>query len=174
MQSPTGSPPPAPETATAKRALLDAFDNVLKTQADERESRRLAAEARRRSTGSRIVMLMSVVVLAFTGGYLYVERPDWVFPRPPAPESPVVREASLRISIANAAQHIERYRQRNGRLPATLADAGATTPGLVYEPGITSYQLHALLAGTTLSYQSGQSLERFVGNSFAVIVRRRS
>jgi hypothetical protein len=174
MQSPTGSPPSTPDPATGKKALLDAFDHVLKTQADEREARRLEAEARRRSTGSRVLILVCLVILAFTGGYLYVERPDWVFPVPPTPESIAVREASLRISIANAAQHIERYRQRNGRLPATLADAGATTPGIQYEPGTTGYQIHTSLEGTTLSYHSSQSLEKFVGNSFAVITRRGS
>jgi hypothetical protein len=174
MQSPTGSPPSTPDSTTAKKALLDAFDHVLKTQADEREARRLEAEARRRSTGSRILILMCLVALAFIGGYLYVERPDWVFPPAPTPESTIVREASLRISIANAAQHIERYRQRNGRLPATLDEAGATTPGLAYEPGISGYQLHTTLDGAALSYQSSQSLAKFVGNSFAVIARRGS
>lgn len=173
MQSSPGNPPPAPD-ATAKKALLDAFDNVLKAQADEREAARLAAEARRRATGSRVMMVLTAAVLAFTGGYLYVERPDWIFPPPPAPESAAVREASLRIGMANAAQRVEHYRQRTGRLPVSLAEAGDHTPGLAYEPGTTVYKLHLMAGGIRLSYDSNQSLEKFVGNSFKVIVRRGS
>ena len=32
--------------------------------------------------------------------------------------------------MANVAQHIERYRQRTGKLPATLAEAGTQVDGL--------------------------------------------
>jgi hypothetical protein len=173
MQSSPGSSTPVPD-ATAKQALLDAYDNVLKAQADEREALRRAAEARRRATGSRVGLVLALALLAFTGGYVYIERPDWIFPAPPAPESAAVREASLRIGMANAAQRIEHYRQRNGRLPATLAEAGDHTPGLAYEPGTTVYKLHARFDSVRLSYESSQSLEKFVGNSFRVIARRGS
>jgi hypothetical protein len=84
----------------------------------------------------------------------------------------VVREASLRISVANAAQHIERYRQRTGRLPTTLAEAGAHEAGLDYEPASTVYKLLADTGGVRVSYDSGQPLAQFVGNSFKIISRR--
>ena len=43
MTQDSGSSTASPE----KKALLEAFDSVLKTKADEREAERLAAEARR-------------------------------------------------------------------------------------------------------------------------------
>jgi hypothetical protein len=161
-----------PNSTPEKKALLAAFDSVLKTQAEEREARRAEAEARRRNGASRLLMVVSTTVLVFVSVYLYVERPDWVFPTPATPESLVVREASLRISVANAAQHIERFRQRTGRLPATLGEAGAHESGLDYEPASTVYKLLADTGGVRVSYDSGQPLAKFVGNSFKIISRR--
>jgi hypothetical protein len=117
-------------------------------------------------------MVVCAAIMVFVGVYLYVERPDWVFPAPPTPESVVVREASLRIAVANAAQHIERYRQRTGRLPATLGEAGAHESGLDYEPATTLYKLVADTAGVRVTYDSSQPLVQFVGNSFKIISRR--
>jgi hypothetical protein len=161
-----------PHASPEKKALLEAFDTVLKTQAEEREARRAEAEARRRNGTSRLLMVVCTTVLVFVGVYLYVERPDWVFPTPATPESLVVREASLRISVANAAQHIERFRLRTGRLPLTLAEAGAHEGGLDYEPASTVYKLLADTAGVRVSYDSSQPLAQFVGNSFKIISRR--
>jgi hypothetical protein len=161
-----------PQTTPEKKALLEAFDTVLKAQADQREARRAEAEARRHQGASRLLMLVCTTVMVFVGVYLYVERPDWVFPTPPTPESVVVREASLRIGIANAAQHIERFRERMGRLPTSLAEAGAHEGGLEYEPAKTVYKLLADTGDVRLTYDSSQSLAQFVGNSFKIISRR--
>ena len=161
-----------PNTSPEKKALLDAFDTVLKTQAEAREARRAESEARRRAGPSRLLMVVCSTIIVFVGVYLYVERPDWVFPPPPTPESLVVREASLRIGVANAAQHIERFRQRTGRLPATLVEAGAHTGGLDYEPASTVYKLLADTDGVRVTYESSQPLAQFVGNSFKIILRR--
>jgi hypothetical protein len=161
-----------PNTSPEKKALLEAFDTVLKTQAEQREAQRAEAEARRRHGASRLLTLVCTAVTVFVCVYLYVERPDWVFPAPPTPESLVVREASLRISLANAAQHVERFRQRNGRLPATLAEAGAHEAGIDYEPAKTVYKLQADTGDVRVSYDSSEPLGRFVGNSFKIISRR--
>jgi prepilin-type N-terminal cleavage/methylation domain-containing protein len=147
MSQDTTTPPPNAAASPEKKALLAAFDTVLRTAAEEREIERLAAEARRRSRGaSRLLLVVCTVILTFTSVYLYVERPEWVFPAAPAPESPAVRQASLRISVANAAQHIERYRQQRGQrfgdqLPAhrcrvSARGPGRRCPGLVYVGGI--------------------------------------
>jgi hypothetical protein len=161
-----------PNSTPEKKALLEAFDTVLKAQADEREARRAEAEARRHRGVSRLLMVVCTTIAVFVGVYLYVERPDWVFPTPPTPESLVMREASLRISVANAAQHVERFRQRTGRLPATLAEAGAHGGGLEYVPASTSYKLTADTESIRLTYDSSQPLAKFVGNSFKIITRR--
>jgi hypothetical protein len=164
------------QTSTAtpeKQALLEAFDTVLKAKADERDAELAAAEARRRGrSASRVLMLVCVTILVFVLAYLYVERPDWIFPTPPPPESLAVREASLRISIATAAQHIERFRQRSGRLPATLTEAGAYGEGIAYLRTASGYRLEGESGDVRVTFSSTEPLARFVGNSFKVISRR--
>lgn len=173
MSQDTTTPPPNAAASPEKKALLAAFDTVLKTAAEEHEIERLAAEARRRSRGaSRLLLVLCAVIVTFVSVYLYVERPEWIFPVASAPESPAVRVASLRISVANAAQHIERYRQQRGQLPATLEQAGANGAGISYQRTAAGYQLEGEGDGIRVAFTSGESLTRFVGKSFEVIARR--
>ena len=166
--------PNTPTTATtAKKALLDAFDTVLKTQAEEREAELRAAEARRRAPPwSRPLVLICMAIVLFTGAYLWIERPEWVFPAPFPPESVALEEAGLRITIANAAQHVERFRQRNGRLPHSLEEAGAHPSGLRYTVTGSDYRLEGERGGLLVAFASGEPLPAFLGNSFEVISRR--
>jgi hypothetical protein len=173
MSQDTTTPPPNAAASPEKKALLAAFDTVLKTAAEEREIERLAAEARRRNRGvSRLLLVVCAVVLTFVSVYLYVERPEWAFAAPSRPESPAVRQASLRIGVANAAQHIERYRQQRGQLPVTLEQAGANGAGISYQRTAAGYQLEGEGEGIRVSFTSGESLTRFVGKSFEIIARR--
>lgn len=167
------TPAPSAPAASQKKALLEAFDTVLKTQAEMREAERAAEEARRRGRGvSRLLMVVCTTILVFIAVYLYVERPDWVFPAPPPPESLAVREASLRIMVANAAQHVERFHQQTGDWPATLEQAGAHGGGVRYERNGTGYQLQGENGGVRVRFDSAEPLARFIGNSFDIIVRR--
>ncbi len=169
MSHNTGSPTASPE----KKALLEAFNSVLKTKAEEREAELAAAEARRLShRGPRPLMVVCFTILVFFSVYLYVERPDWIFPTPPPPESLAVREASLRIGVANAAQHVERYRQQTGQLPLTLAQTGSHGSGISYQLTAGGYRLDAAAGDVQVAFSSDEPLARFVGNSFKVIARR--
>jgi hypothetical protein len=158
----------------SKQALVEAFEQVLKTQAEAREAELRAAAARRPARFRvRPATWVALCILLFTGAYLWVEQPEWVFPPPPLPESTAIKEASLRISLANAAQHIERYRQKHGRLPATLQDTGTLTGGITYEVGGSStYQLQGVNGPVRLSLRSTDPLSTFLGNSFEIIARR--
>jgi hypothetical protein len=105
--------------------------------------------------------------------YLYIERPEWRFPKAAIPESVAIKEASLRIGMANVAQHVERHRQRTGALPRTLAEAGTRVNGMTYEAlGSNVWRLVGTNAGTELTLTSQDSLPAFLGNSFEVISRR--
>jgi len=166
------SPSPASPELAGKKALLDAFDTVLKTQAAEREAERAAAAALRSRGPSRLLMVLCTTVVVFLAVYLYVERPEWVFPAAAPPESPAVREASLRIMMANAAQHLDRYHHQTGRWPATLAEAGAHAAGIAYERTSAGYRLQGESGQVTLRLDSAEPLAQFIGNSFEVISRR--
>jgi len=164
------------ETATPeKKALLEAFDTVIKTQAAEREIQRQQEEAHRlaRARGRPLMWVCAAIVL-LVGSYLAVEQPAWAFPNAPLAESPAVKEAGLRIGMANAAQHIERYRQRNGRLPATLVEAGAHGDGIDYvrDAAGAGWRLVGQHGAARLTLTSSESLARFLGSSFELVSRR--
>jgi hypothetical protein len=168
MSHEASSPTASPE----KKALLDAFDTVLKTKADEREAERAADEARRQARAtSRPLMLACITILVAVWAYLYIERPDWVFPAEPQTASLAVREAGLRITMATAAQHVERYRQQTGELPTTLKQAGGYGEGITYERRGSGYRLEGELGDVHVIFDSSEPLARFVGNSFKVISR---
>jgi hypothetical protein len=163
-----------PGASPQKQALLEAFDTVLKTQAEEREAEQREAEARRRSRSQiRPTVWVSALLVFVLCGYLYVARPDWLFPDSAPPESVAVKEASLRIGMANAAQHVEWYRQKTGKLPQTLVEAGTQAEGVTYQPlDSVDWRLIGSHAGIQLTLQSQEPLIKFLGNSFEVITRR--
>jgi len=166
--------PPRSSATPEKKALLEAFDVVMKNQAAEREAEVRAAEARRRARNRLGVMAWtSLTILALVGGYLWIARPDWVFPPAIQPESVEVRQASLRIGVATASQHIKRFQRKSGRLPETLAEAGVSAQGINYQRlGADTYRLDAQEGGLRVSLGSHDSLPVFLGNSFEVIAGR--
>jgi hypothetical protein len=160
--------------AAQKQALLEAFDTVLKQQAETREAELREAEARRRAQRRVRPVIAAAAVLAMVlCSYLYIERPEWIFPTAAIPESVAIKEASLRIGMANVAQHLERHRQRTGTVPRSLAEAGTRVEGMAYEAhGSDGWRLVGTNAGVELTLTSHDSLPRFLGNSFEVISRR--
>src|SRR5262245_37952699 len=163
-----------PSPAAQKQALLEAFDTVLKQQAEAREAELREAEARRRAQRRvRPAIAAAAVLSMLLCSYLYIERPEWVFPTPAVPESVAIKEASLRIGMANVAQHVERYRHRRGTFPRSLADAGTRVEGMTYETlGTDSWRLVGMNGSIELTLTSQDSLPRFLGNSFEVVSRR--
>ena len=170
--TPNASSPPAP--SAEKKALLDAFDTVLKTQAEEREASAREAEARRRArASSRPLLAASAAILLAIGAYLAIMKPTWVFAPGPTPESLAIQEASLRIAMANASQHVQRFRQQSGRLPESLAETGARSGDLVYSrQGASGYRLMGENGPARVTLTSDDSLVDFLGNSFLIITRR--
>jgi len=83
-----------------------------------------------------------------------------------------VQEASLRIGMANAAQHIQRFYQQNNRFPETLAEAGAYSDGIEYTRIGTGWRIKVIQGGMELTLSSRDALANFIGRSFEVIARR--
>ena len=85
-----------------------------------------------------------------------------------------VKEASLRIALANTARHVEHFRRAKGQLPATLEDTGMLPPsGITYEAtNGDAWVLRGINGSVQLTLQSSDSLRPFVGNSFHVLARR--
>ena len=176
MAEPTtagATPGPAAPRPGGKRALLEAAQNVVRTQAEARRAE-LDAERRARARISPIVAVGCAIILLVVA-YAAVERPAWLFPPPPPVERAEVQEASLRIGMATAAQRIERFRRARSRLPRTLAETGGALHGIRYErTDSLTYTLRGSSGPVTLAFRSTDSLKTFVGGSFEVIAQRRT
>jgi hypothetical protein len=171
--APSQPQPPARNASAEKQALLEAYDTVLKHQAELREAKARESEARRAHRGRiRPLIWISAALTMVLCTYLLVERPEWLFPEAGPPESAAVQEASLRIGMANAAQHVQRYRQQTSRLPATLGEAGAYGDGIEYTRIGDGWRMTASQGQTQLTLTSRDALAPFIGKSFEVIARR--
>ena len=87
MAEPTSegaTPSPAVPRPGGKRALLEAAQDVVRTQAEARRAE-LDAERRARARISPIVAVGCAIILLVVA-YAAVERPSWLFPPPPPVE----------------------------------------------------------------------------------------
>ncbi len=169
----TAATPPGPASSRpgGKQALLEAAQEVVRHQAESRKAE-LEAERRAHARVSPVVAVGCAIILVIAA-YVGVERPTWIFPKPPAAETAEVREASLRIGMASAAQRIDKFRRVRNRLPRTLAETGGTVPGVRYERiDSLTYTLRGNSGPVALTFRSTDSLKTFVGASFQVIARR--
>jgi hypothetical protein len=162
MTAPT---PPTPE----KRALIDAYESALKASAERHDG----PAARRGPRRARPFFWAILALTIAAAGGIAILRPAWIGLGTAVVEPPAVREASLRLAVALEAQRVLRYQREHGRLPATLAEAGAVMPGVIYQPSRDGiYEISAADGDVTVLYRSTGSLRTFVGNSYEVVRRR--
>lgn len=154
--------------AESKEALLNA------AQAAVDETKRKAASKRQQNRhSSRVVLLVAAGALFGLSVYLLAARPAWFFTPPLPPEPPAVQEASLRLTLVREAERVRQFQQSNGRLPQTLAEAGGAVRDLEYEarPDGT-FAVRAPLGATTLELRSTDQVDRFLGDSWQLIMGR--
>jgi len=164
------TPPPAPTPppgAHDRRALLQAYQDVVRTEHDKRTTQPVPVRP-----PSRAPFWVSTALLIGVLAGILVLQPGWLFPKAPQ-ESMELRTASLRVRMYVEIDQIEAFRTANARLPATLAEAGADTTGLRYNAGGDSYSLEGENHGVTLTYTSSQSAKDFLGNSYELLTQRR-
>jgi hypothetical protein len=159
----------SPTTSDSKTDLLEAAKAVVQERnekAGQAAARRMQPEVRKR---------VGVLSLLGLGGLvLLVLQPGWLAgPKRLPPESPAVAEASVRLSMLREQQRVADFLQRNGRLPATLSEAGVTVPGLGYEAlPQQEFRLFAQVGESLLVLRSSDSMTLFLGNSLKEIKNR--
>ena len=164
MTAPT---PPSPE----KRALIDAYETVLKAEAERRETGQASTPAGPPRTRPIAWVVLGLVLVALAAAAAL--RPPWLGLGVPLREPPAVREASLRLAVALEAQRVMRYQREQGHLPATLDEAGPVLAGVSYQPSREGiYELSATDGDIAVLYRSTTSLREFVGNSSDIVSRR--
>jgi hypothetical protein len=150
-----------------KQALLNAYEDVLKSEAERR------AEGHARPKRRAPIGLIGLCILGILGGTALITQPAWLFTPPPPPESPAVRDASLRIALYITAQRLAQYRSAHGHLPATLKELNTSVPaGVAYRRGDSTFVLQATADDVSLTLRSTDSLPLFLGRSFRVLAER--
>jgi hypothetical protein len=132
----------------------EAVADVLKHAAEREE----AARQKTTPKGPPKWMLPLAMNLGVLAVYFLVAQPRWIEVNPIQPPSTSEQVESVRRAMFFGISRIEAFRQANGRLPSTLAEAG-TTPGLqsevAYEVrGDLTYILIATVGDEDLVYDS--------------------
>jgi len=153
----------------SKSGLLEAAQAAIIDQnekAAERTVSRYSAPQRRRLSVFGIIALSGLVLL--------VLQPQWLAgPAAARPDPPPVAAAGLRVAMIRQRQLVNDFAIRNGHLPASLAEAGDTIPGVSYtRQGDSAFTLTGFAGDSVVTLQSGDSQAAFLGNSLKVLKNR--
>jgi hypothetical protein len=157
---------PSPQPGD-RRALADAYDRLVKSEAERKVNDALPPPPPRRSYRGPILGVLLVASVT-----ALVLRPAWLFPPPPAPESTAVQEASLRLVVYRDIQRVEAWRRTNGRLPLTASEAGLPVDAKYTTPTADTYTISEANGPLRLTYRSTDAPADFLGNAYSVIRRR--
>ncbi|MDP2956529.1 MAG: hypothetical protein Q8N53_08910 [Longimicrobiales bacterium] len=106
-------------------------------------------------------MLPLGINLGVLAVYLLIAPPKWVVVNPIDPPDLAAQSDDLKRAMWFQAQRIEAYRIQNGRLPALLADAGSSTPGVEYVREGDRYQLIGMVGEAPVIWDSTGSNTEF-------------
>lgn len=156
-----------------RRELAEALQEVAEAQrADADEARR--RQKARRPEGTRPATIAVGLAAAGLLAWIWVARPAAVFaPGTPAPLSPAAAEERARVALYLERSRIEDYRRTRGRLPTSLADAGAVETGVSYRRADTGYLLEATPGRITLQLTDRMNSDSFLGEAATVGGARR-
>ena len=167
MAEPTPPRPPTPSGQPDRRALLAAYQNLVRSEEDKHHSEAHRQPAEPSGRGFWITMSLAIIALSA----LLLLQPGWLFTKP-AVETPEVTEASLRVRMFVEIERIERFQSDSGRLPASLGEAGVPEDGLTFQVSEGSYILTGISGTRTLSYSPETSAMTFLGDSYRIIRER--
>lgn len=155
----------ARDTAPGKEAA-DVVAEVLR-HAQEREE---AAKRKVAPKGPPKWMLPLTVNLGVLALYFLIAQPDWVVVNPIEDPRPAeIKVEQTRSAIWLATTRIDTFRQTNGRLPASLSEAGIgdlAAQGVNYSvQGDSTYLLMATVGTENIVFDSArQTPAEFAGN----------
>ena len=129
----------------------------------KRESKQTSVVEAPRRIGS-VLTVVGVITCAFV----------WILPsvvRPPVEvPSPQRLEASARMTLFLAAERVRVYQRTNGRLPATLVQAGVDTTGITYFRSTDSlFDMWMMANGHRVTYRSNVNSAEFLGNTLQTL-----
>ena len=155
---------PRPYHAKSGAETADTLAEVLEHAA----ARDVAAHKRGAPKTQPKWMLPLGINLGVFAIYLLIAPPAWVVMDPIEGPPPAEQLRSLKGSMYFQINAIDNYAIVNGRLPATLDEAGSVTPGVEYvRQSGDLYQLIGHAGDETLIYSSTEDPIAFVGDALS-------
>jgi hypothetical protein len=159
---------PRPRKSDPRKTGSETADLVSEVLQDAQ--RREHARSKKTEAPGRNRQRMAAVSLPLAGAfsfYLWFGNPAWVTPTMPDPVPIEKAEAGLKVAMYFEAQKIEGFREQTGRLPDTLDELGGTPPSeMTYQRvDVRTYQLVGQSRGVTLTFNSEQAIQLFVGDA---------
>jgi hypothetical protein len=146
---------------------------VMQDQARRRAVREAADAARADESDTSFFVQVGLLVAGTFFFYLLFFSPAWIAPAASEPISVQSTEDGLRVAIYLTASQIEDFRNRQGRLPRSMAElSGDEEPSgargsVRYERiGEDLFMVQASTGTTTLQYVSSEPLGEFVGDTW--------
>ena len=163
-------PGPSPTLRETKSKLLEAAQAAI---ADQRTKAGTGQFARARSRWGRDAFRVVLGLLLVAGALVLTARPAWLAGPPMPAETAEVKHASVTLSLVEAMGHVTAYFEANGRLPATLLDAGVINPQIGYHAsGDARFSLTLQTEDSTLTLSSTDSLKPLIVNAIRALQRR--
>jgi hypothetical protein len=156
-----------PAGTKSQKSIDDVVAEVLDAEVEKGIVRHDAPVPREGEGGP--LAWIGLLVLTLLSAYLWLAPPAFLdAPIPEPPES--LLEAGIRMEMAFQALKVERFLQREGRLPNSLAEAGGPFSSVSYHRlDSDRYQLSLPGLEGRVTYSSVDPMEDFLGNSAAVI-----
>jgi hypothetical protein len=159
---------PRPRRSDPRKTGSETADLVSEVLQDAQ--RREQARSKKSEGPGRNRQRMAAVSLPLAGAfsfYLWFGNPAWVTPTMPDPITIEKAESDLRVAMYFEAQRIESFRAETGRLPDALDELPGTPPGeMAYQRvDVRTYQLVGQSRGVTLTFNSDQAIQLFVGDA---------
>ena len=115
---------------------------------------------------------MALGILTLLSLYLWFGSPSFLATGLVEPIPPALEEAGLRMEVHLQTLNVEEFLQKEGRLPNSLSEAGDPFTVVEYERlDRRTFRLWAPGPAGIIEYASGDSLELFLGETKAVILR---
>lgn len=160
---------PGHSPKSSRKALAEAYEEAIRAEAEKRARGSIAGkQSRRRAILLGIAWAVILGCLA-----VLLLRPEW-FGLKHVQETPIEREASIRLGLYVAGRRLKLYHDQHGTYPDRLEDAGDVVPGIQYRRTPDGgYEMRLERGGQLLLLTSRDSLDAFAGPIARVLPRGR-
>jgi len=155
----TGAPPPAhrPDRGKLTEALSDLVSDVKQQRKADRRDRTVEHQKKLARARRKYVWLV-LALMAFAASLVYA-IPRWNAPY--AAPTGIAADHHARETLFLAAQMVEAFAERNGRVPDNLEEIGVPFPGVSYQAGPGTWEMTVSWEGGAVTLRRGQDLRAF-------------